>query len=153
MKLGKIIKHYLFGKSLKDMEMDRILDKISKSKNLTDREISFLDLYQHTCDDDLRDFVYLSKNSTFNKISQLLEKNKKVICDLYDKNGKIGLQIVSIENQFDTEKCILTFRNKETYFLHDRFLYNIIYNYKKNEYSLQEQDEYFEKILTKGDED
>ena len=30
--------------------------------------------------------------------------------------------------------------------LHDKFLYNLIYNTKKNEYSLEEQDEYFEKL-------
>jgi hypothetical protein len=33
-------------------------------------------------------------------------------------------------------------------------LYNIIYNIKKDEYSLQEQDEYFEKIeASNGDDD
>jgi len=153
MKLTKIIKHYLLGKSVKEMEMNRILEKISTKKKLSDREKNFLELYQSTRDEDLKDYVYLSKNSTFSKVSQLLENGKKVICDLCDKNGKIGLQIISIENQFETEKCILTFKNKETHFLHDKFLYNLIYNVKKDEYSLQEQDEYFEKITTKSDED
>lgn len=152
MKLTKIIKHYLFGKSLKEMEMNRILEKISNKKRLTDREKGFLELYQSTRDEDFKDFVYLSKNSAFSKITQLLEKGKKVICDLHDKDGKIGLQIISIENQFETEKCILTFKNNENHFLHDKFLYNLIYNLKKDEYSLQEQDEYFEKITTKSDE-
>lgn len=153
MRIGNIIKHYLFGKSVKEIEMNRILDKISSNKKLTEREVNFLDLYQHSHDDDQRDFVYLSKNSAFSKIAQLLERNKKIICDLYDKDGKIGLQIVSIENQFETERCVLTFKNNETHFLHDKFLYNIIYIVNKDEYSLQEQDEYFEKITTKGDED
>lgn len=153
MKLTKIIKHYLLGYSLKEMEMNRILEKISTKKILSQREKSFLELYQSTRDEDLKDFVYLSKNSTFSKVSQLLEKGKKVICDLHDKDGKIGLQVISIENQFETEKCILTFKNKETHFLHDKFLYNIIYNVKKDEYSIQEQDEYFEKITAKNDED
>jgi hypothetical protein len=42
----------------------------------------------------------------------------------------------------------------EKHRLDDRFLYNIIYNIKKDEYSLQEQDEYFEKIeASNGDDD
>jgi hypothetical protein len=36
--------------------------------------------------------------------------------------------------------------------LHDKFLYNLIYNTKKDEYSLQEQDEYFEKITKKSED-
>jgi hypothetical protein len=35
--------------------------------------------------------------------------------------------------------------------LHDRYLYNLIYNIKKNQYSLQEHDEYYEKIEAKND--
>lgn len=152
MKIRKIIKHYLFGETVKEMEMNRILEKISIKKKLTQRELNFLNLYQSTKDDDLKDFVFLSKNSTFSKISQLLERGKKVICDLHDKNGKIGLQIIAIENQFETEKCILNLKNNETHYLLDKFLYNIIYDVKKDEYSLQEQDEYFEKITSKTDE-
>ena len=33
----------------------------------------------------------------------------------------------------------------------DSNLYNLIYNIKKDEYSLEEQDEYFEKIESKND--
>ena len=45
----------------------------------------------------------------------------------------------------DSITCDVIMRN-ETHQLHDRFLYNIIYNNIKKEYSLQEQDEYYEKI-------
>lgn len=152
MKLVRIIKNYLFGKSLKDIEMNRILEKISDKKKLSVKEKEFLELYQSLTDDDFRDYVYLSKNSTFHKITQLLEKGKKVICDLHDKDGKIGLQIVAVENQFETETCKLTFKNETFYYLQDKFLYNLFYNIKKNEYSLQEQDEYFEKITTSDDD-
>jgi hypothetical protein len=37
-------------------------------------------------------------------------------------------------------------KSDENHKMHDKFLYNIIYNIKKNQYSLQEQDEYFEKL-------
>jgi hypothetical protein len=152
-KIKKFIKYYFFGESLKEMEMNRILDKISNKKKLEDKEIEFLNLYQQTSDDDLRDFVYLSKNSTFSKVSQLIENGKKVICDLHDKDGRIGLQIIGLENDFEKERCVLNLKGGETYFLYDKFLYNIIYNTKKGEYSLQEQDEYYEKIEAKNGED
>jgi len=145
-KVIKIIKYYLFGESLKEMEIDRILDKVSDKIKLTDREKEFLDLYKVTKDEDLKDFLYISKNATFRKILDILENGKKIICDLHDKNGKIGLQIIKIENDFLDDKCLITMKGNETHELFDKFLYNIIYNIKKDEYSLQEQDEYFEPI-------
>ena len=78
----------------------------------------------------------------------MIERGKRVICDLHDKDGKIGMEIIKIENQFESEKCILTLKKGNTFFIQDKFLYNIIYNLKKDEYSLQEQGEYFEKINT-----
>jgi hypothetical protein len=152
MKIKKILKYYLFGESVKEMEMNRILDKVSVKSKLSDREKRFLDLYQNTKEEEMRDFLYLSKNSTFSKISSLLEKGKKVICDLHDRNGKIGLQVTGITNSFEDESCTVIMKGDNKHNLHDKFLYNIIYNTKKDEYSLQEQDEYFEKIPTK-DED
>jgi len=152
MKIKKILKYYLFGESVKEIEMNRILDKVSGKSKLSEREKRFLDLYQNTKDDDMKDFLYLSKNTTFSKISSLLEKGKKVICDLHDRNGKIGLPIIGITNSFEDESCIVIMKGDNKHKLEDKFLYNIIYNTKKDEYSLQEQDEYFEKIPTK-DED
>ena len=122
------------------------MDKVSDKIKLTDREKEFLDLYKVTKDEDLKDFLYISKNATFRKILDILENGKKIICDLHDKNSKIGLQIIKIENDFLDDKCLITMKGNETHELFDKFLYNIIYNIKKDEYSLQEQDEYFEPI-------
>ena len=38
MKIKKILKYYLFGESVKEMEMNRILDKVSGKSKLSDRE-------------------------------------------------------------------------------------------------------------------
>jgi hypothetical protein len=141
MGIKKTLKYYLLGESLKEIELNRILDKISSKKLLSDRENKFLELYNQFVEEDDRDFMYLSKNLTYKKITFLLESNKKVICDLSDRDGKIGLQILKIEN-----KSILM-KNNEIHVLQDKFLYNIIYNNKCSQYSLQEQDEYFEKIM------
>lgn len=153
MKIKKLIKYYLFGESLKDIELNRILDKINVSKKLTNKEINFLNLYQHTRDEYMKDFMYLSKNSTFSKVKELLINNKRVICDLHDKSGKFGLEIIRVENIFEEDICSIYMKGDERHDLEDRFLYNLIYNNKKQEYSLQEQDEYFEKIEVNNDDD
>jgi hypothetical protein len=150
-KIERIINYYLLKKSVKEMELSKIKNKVSRNKSLTKREINFLELYQATSKDILKDFLYLSKNTTFSKIIELLENNIKVICNLHDKNGKFGLEIIKIENNFEEETCLITMKHEETHKLHDKFLYNLIYSIKKDEYSLEEQDEYFEKIEAKND--
>ena len=152
MKIKRIIKYYLFNESVKEMELNKILDKVSNRKSLTIRERNFLELYKTTREEDMKDFLYISKNSAFKKISELLEIGKKVICDLHDRNGKIGLDITGIENNFEEDTCIITMKGNEKHQLHDKFLYNLIYSIKKDEYSLQEQDEYFEKIESKNED-
>ncbi len=146
MKIKKLIGYYLLGKSIKEIELDRILDKISNLKKLTKKEINFLNLYQETREEDVKDYMYLSKNSTSFKIREFLDNGVKVICDLSDRDGKISLRILDIENDYDEEKSILTLKDNSKYYLDDKFLYNLIYLKKRGEYSLQEQDEYFEKI-------
>jgi hypothetical protein len=59
------------------------------------------------------------------------------------------MEIVKIENNFEEETCTIKMIHDESHKLHDKFLYNLIYNIKKDEYSLEEQDEYFEKIESK----
>ena len=152
MKIKRIIKYYLFNESVKEMELNKILDKVSNRKSLTARERNFLELYKTTREEDMKDFLYISKNSAFKKISELLEIGKKVICDLHDRNGKIGLNITGIENNFEEDTCIITMKGDEKHQLHDKFLYNLIYSIKKDQYSLQEQDEYFEKIESKNED-
>ena len=48
----RLIKYYLLGESLKEIEMNKILDKISRKKKLTIREKNFLELYNETSEDD-----------------------------------------------------------------------------------------------------
>ena len=150
-KIERFIKYYLLNESIKDMELNKIRVKVSKKKALTKRERDFLELYQATNKEDMKDYLYLSKNTTFSKILELLESKIKVICNLHDKNGKFGMEITKIENNFEEETCSITMVHDEHHKLHDKFLYNLIYNNKREEYSLEEQDEYFEKIEAKND--
>ena len=146
MGLKKTLKYYILGESLKEIEANRILDKVSKKKALSDRENRFLELYNYKSEETPKDLMYLSKNTTCERVRTLLDGNMMVICDLSDRNGRIGLPILNIENIHSEDDCTLFMKGDETYKLQDRFLYNIIYNQKSNKYSLQEQGEYYEKI-------
>ena len=146
-RIKRIINYYLLNESVKNMELKKIENKISKKKCLTKREIDFLELYKATQKvETLKDFMYLSKYLTFTKVSELLDKKIKVICNLHDRNGRFGMEIIKIESNFEEETCKITMSHGEHHKLHDKFLYNLIYNSNKKEYSLEEQDEYFEKI-------
>ena len=153
MKIKKIIKYYLLGESLRDIELDRILEKIGKKKKLSERERNFIDLYDATKQDILNDFMLLSKNSTSLKIKELLESNIKIICNLEDKNGVFRLEILDIKNDFESDKSTIHMKDNEKHNLEDKYLYNLIYNINKKSYSLETQDEYFEKIEANNNED
>lgn len=144
MGIKRVLCHYFLGESLKEIEFNRIFDKVGKKDELSNREKRFIELYNHKIQDD-KDFMYLSKNTTCERIIDLLEREKKVICDLHDRDGLIGLPVIDIKNDYEEEFGLIIMKN-ETHKLTDKFLYNIIYNKKLNKYSLQEQDEYFEKI-------
>lgn len=95
---------------------------------------------------DDRDYMLLSKNVTYEKVRHLLDNNKKVVCDIHDRDGLIGLLIKDITNNIAKDECKVIMHNM-TILLNERFLYNIIYNVDKNRYSLQEQAEYMGKLL------
>ena len=144
----KLVDYYVLRKSLKEIEMNRILEKIYKKIKISTKEKKFLDLYNRTTEEVGKDLMLLSKNATFRKTKELLDKGKKVICDLHDRDGRIGLEILELNNDIESATCDIIMKNEKQQ-LHDRFLYNIIYNSKKKQYSLQEQDEYYEKIEAK----
>lgn len=138
------------NESVKDVELNRILDKMSSNKALSDIEKKFLDMYNMYSDDDYKDFSYLTKNDAFDKITDIISNGRKIICDLYEKN-KSGIEIISVYNQFDNDSCFIVLKDNERIELKDSYLYNIIYDIKRDEYSLQSQDQYYEKIPIKDE--
>jgi hypothetical protein len=149
MGIKKVLKYYLLGESLKEIEINRILNKISKKSFITEREKNFIELYNYKNED--KDLMYLSKNTTCERIKSFLDVGKKVICDLQDRDGQIALPILDLQNNYDDEFGLIIMKN-ETHKLNDKFLYNLIYNKKLNRYSLQEQDEYFEKLEVRNND-
>mgnify|MGYP000084320776 CR=1 FL=1 len=136
--------------SFKDVKLNRILDKISNNTELDSDEILFLKKYDTILDSDIRDYSMLSKNVTYETIKKILSKNR-IICDLCDKDGKINDDIIGIENDYESDRCILQLKKQNEYYLYDNFLYNINYKINKGYYSLTSQDEYYEKLLIEND--
>jgi len=138
--------------SYRDRKKDEILDKMIAKKPITDFEKEFLKNFDTIDTKDMMDFVMLDKQTTHNQITYLLNKGCKIICNLSDRNGKIGLPIVSIYNDFNDEFSTVKVTSGEKCKLKTNYLYNIIYNNRKNEYSLEEHDVYYEKIPVNNDD-
>lgn len=149
MTVKRLFKYYVLNEPLKQIEMNNILEKVSKKIKLTDREANFLRLYNQTRED--RDFMLLSKNTVYKKVKDFLSKERVVICDLTDRDGRIGSPIIDIKNDIESDFCQVYMKSGLTKELHDKYLYNLIYNNRKNYYSLQEHDEYYEKIEANND--
>lgn len=132
--------------SVKEDVLDNILDKIHNKQKLSDAEKKFLDKYNETSDEEYQDYKFLTKNDASSKIKEIIDSGRKVICDLYDRNGKIGIEIIEIKNDFEHEVSRIHLKNGESVELKDNYLYNIIYNSLKDEYYLESQDEFYEKI-------
>ena len=137
--------------SLKEEHLNDILDKITIGKSLNSSEGIFLENFELSTDLDYQEFSHLSKNQVFEKVCSLLERGKSVICNLYDKDGKINDRIVSIKNIFEDECCVINLKHGDKVKIFDKFLYKIEFNLKKNEYYLESQGEFIEKI-THGDD-
>lgn len=94
-----------------------------------------------------KDFMLISKHKACKIVKDMIDNNKVVICDIYDRDGKIGKEILYISHYADEEYCEVAVSGNNKYKLYDRYLYNIIYDVKKDIYSLQIHDEYYEKIM------
>lgn len=94
---------------------------------------------------DHKDYMLLSNKRVISIIKAILPKFK-VRCDLTDRNGKIGTLIDNVYEDINTEQYFFVLKNKQNIKLEDKFLYNIIFNNSKQEYSVYEHDEYYEKI-------
>lgn len=152
--INQNLKKYLVIKdSIQDNRVNHILDKILVGKKLTKEDNSFLDKFDHIIDLELKDYSLLSKNMCVEVIKNLIDKEIKIICDLTDRDGKLNEMILKIENNFEENNCKIILKNGEITYLYDNFLYNLIYNVRKNYYSLTIQDEYFEKITIDKNED
>lgn len=151
MKFEKFISYFNLNESLKDIRLDKILDKISKKEKLSDSDNEFLNKFDDIKDSDIMDLKMISRDTMFDKINNLLNNNKIVICNLHNKNGKIKSKIKSIFNNFENDTCVIILYNNEKLTLQDNFLYSILYNDIKDEYTLEQEDEFYEKLpITNG---
>lgn len=147
--LKRILSSFKLPENLKEIELNSILEKISKRKSINSNEKKFLEKFESIQDDDLKSFSLLSRQTATEKINDIINNNKTIICDLEDRDGKIGQAIIDTSNDYENELTILKFKNQQVFKMKDNFLYNINYNLKKNIYTLEKSDEFYEKISAK----
>ena len=145
-KIKNLRRYITLRDSIKDLRLNKILDDIILKQNISDRDRDFLIKYDEILESEVSDLSHLSKNDTFSKIKNLLNTKKRVICDLYDRDGKIDDDIINIKNDFESDSCILYLKHGDSTRLYGRFLYDIRYNFDTDTYSLWQGDEFFEKI-------
>ena len=92
-----------------------------------------------------KDYMLVSNKMVISVI-RIIIPTFKIRCDLTDRNGKIGLLIDNVLEDTFNEKYYCVLKNKQTIKLEDKYLYNIIFNNAKQEYSIFEHDEYYEKV-------
>lgn len=136
------------NETVKEVTLNKILDKLSRKKTISDSEREFLDNFEKS---EGRDWRMISKEDLAKETRNLLSRGEKVICNLHDRDGKIGIQVKEVINRFGDETTTLVLKGGENIKLSDRFLYNIIWKTKDNYYSIEEDSEYFEKIPVKND--
>lgn len=135
----RLVNFQEFNESLKNDKLNALLGKISDGGTLSDLEKNFLDNYDSINDEDLRDYTHLNTSDVYDRVTNLLEKNKKVFY------GDKELEDV---RYIQDDICLITF--SDIIKLKDNFLYNITYN-DNNTYTISTQDEYFEKLPLSND--
>lgn len=125
-------------KSIRENIIDSILDKIVVSK-ITQEDIDMLNLVNNK---EIKEWHLISINSLIQVLKELLEKNEKVLCKLTDSQGEINLFIIDVEN--DKENYFLNLERKNSFRLKDNFLYNVKFNFDKNYWIVEYNDEYNE---------
>jgi hypothetical protein len=133
----------------KDVELNRILDKISGGIAPTRKEKDFLANYVEISDTDVSSSSLMSKNEAVSRIQTLISNKKKVVCEICDRNGKIDDLIVSVENNFEKEHSTVFTRHGDSVRMYDRFFYSIVYDFDTDSYFLYQGEEFFEKIEVK----
>ena len=89
--------------SLKELELNKILDKITMKSKLSKKEEEFLNNYDKIDDSDIKDYQLLSPETAFSIIQQIIAKNKPIICNISDREGIIGKPIKSIYQYYQNE--------------------------------------------------
>ncbi len=145
MKNKKLTEYLILRWKSDEPELLRILEKISQNKKISKKELMVLDKWSEV-EINFKDYLYLSKNKTHELIQEFLDDKLQVMCDLTDREGKIGEFIKSVENNFDDETSKVHLYDGKITYLTDKFLYNLNWKEKKKYYSLTSQGEYFEKI-------
>lgn len=130
------------SESLKTKQLNHILDKISESSRLNQKELSFLDIFQDIDDFYFGEFSMLNSNNVIEKIDYLLSMELEVICNICDSMGPINLKIIDTDMSDDRHYLLL--EKNESLQLEDNYFYDLKYDMKYCRFSLESNNKYYE---------
>lgn len=129
-------------KSLKEQAMDKILDKMSTGRGLTPNEAAFMAVQGPIPDSDLRDFMLVSSFEACTRVASLLDHGLRVTCNLRDRDGVIGDDVVS--SSVTGDRSTITLAGRLTIELLPSFLYDLTFSMRDFRYSLESDHEFYE---------
>ena len=141
------------GKSLetlKDRAMNRILEKISGNRPLTERERYFLSVQQLIPDSALVDYMLVTSTDVARRISEALELGVEVACNLRDRDGAIGAKVLS--SKVMGGKSEIEVRGHGRMELRQNCLYDLRFSTTHLRYSLESDHEYYELAPVKNED-
>lgn len=137
------------SQSLKTIQLNYILDKISESTSLNTKELSFLDAFQDIDDSYFGEFSMLNSSTVIEKIDYLLRMKFEVICNLCDSIGPINLKIN--DTYISNNKHHLLLEKDDSLLLEDNCFYDLKYNLKFCRFSLESNNKYYELLPIKNE--
>jgi hypothetical protein len=73
----------------------------------------FLDLYNETQKIENKDWMLLSKSVVATRVKNFIDNGIKVICDLHDRDGKIGIEVIDVINNYEDGYFFLASADKK----------------------------------------
>lgn len=140
----------LINESIKDKYLNYLLDKISDGNKINKDQTDFLNNFKDINDKYIKDYTYTTHFNTYLTIMDLLNNNTQILYKIKDNMDDFDQKINNISRDVD-DKIYITLNNGNKKEIKDNFLYNLNFNIDTFEYSLSQQDEYFEKIPLKND--
>jgi hypothetical protein len=128
--------------SVKERALNHILDMISSGRGLRAVEKHFLDIQQSIPDSEMKDHMMVSSVEAGHRVSSILGLGIGVTCNLRDRDGMMGADVLSSEVLGDIAR--LTLSGHTTVDLLPSLLYDLTFSVRDFRYSLESGQEFFE---------
>lgn len=127
---------------LAERAVNHVLDKVSSGRRLTPRERAFMEIVKSHPHLDMVDHMLVSNTQAARKVTQMLDLGIGVVCNLRDRDGKMGAPVLSAE--VDGEHARIAIEGHLILDLKPSMLYDLTFSTSDFRYSLESDHEYYE---------